>query len=241
MYFTKTLLGLALTSASFSIFAQTIPADHNAYCAQVFPIESCMGGDCQKNSLDTEMYLSCSQSYVNLAEAMTKRPVSALSFEKGSFGNASSYPEFTFRYTSLFQLAIKSEKPISYTEMLSAKSHLDKSYDKFHKGNEFLKKAYDIYKPFNTPETKNNYITVIKQQKLLSDPVAKAQNAVNFMLYNEQFYNLFLATYKKFYPHAIYNGEISNKKLSLYECQFINVTEDFKKIQSEQNFTCDTK
>lgn len=242
MYFRKSLIGIALGGTSLFSFAQTIPSDFNQYCAGIFPIESCRSDSCDaSNKLDTDMYLSCGQSYLELEEAMTKLPIGPRSFEIGNFGKANSYPVYTFRYSSLFNMPTKSATPIPYADMMKAKAVLDKNYDNFHKDNPFLKRAYDVYKPFDTPSKKEKYVNTLKQQKIFADSVIKAKNSVNFMLYNEQFYNLYLQTYKKFYPHAIYNGAIKDKKLSLYECQFINITEDFRKLQKENNFTCDSK
>lgn len=239
MYIKKTLFAIAISSASFFTFAETVPDNFMAYCAKIFPIDSCPGGDCvPTNKLQTDMYLSCNNSYLELETAMSKLPVGLKSFE-GDFSKAQSYLVYNYKYNSLFQMATRI--PTSYQDMVKSKLLIDNNYAQFHKNNPFLKTAFDIYKPFDTPEKKQHYANVIKKQKELADPISKSQNALNFMLYNENFYQLFLTTYKKFYPTAIYNGMLKDKKLSLYECQFINITDDFIKLQKENNFTCDTK
>ena len=131
--------------------------------------------------------------------------------------------------------------PTSYADMVKSKILIDTNYAQFHKQNKFLKSAFDIYKPFDTAIKKQKYSAVVIKQKELATPIVKAQNSLNFMLYNESFYNQFLSTYKKLYPTAIYNGILKDKQLSLYECQFINITDNFIKLQKENNFTCDSK
>lgn len=240
MFKKKILLTIIFSSASFMSFAQTIPSNFHQYCAKLFPIDKCvMDNSCQAtNLLQTNMYLSCNNSYLELESAMTKAPIGIKSFE-GDFSNAKSYLVYNYRYNSLFQMPTKIVTP--YADMVKAKLLIDNKYNEFHKNNPFLKTAYDIYKPFDTEKKKSQYTTVLKQQKELTIPIIKTQNSLNFMLYDENFYNLFLTTYKKFYPTAIYTGIIKDKKLSLYECQFINITDDFIKLQKENNFTCDSK
>lgn len=240
MFMKKTFFTIILSSISFASFSVSIPENSTQYCGITFPIDSCtMSNDCQEtNELQTRTYIACNNSYLELEQAITKAPIGVKSFE-GDFSKANSYLVYNFKYNSLLNMPTKMVVP--YVDMVKSKALLDKNYNEFHKNNIFLKNAFDIYKPFNTPEKKANYSKVVKQQNDLAQTVANSQNSVNFMLYNESFYNMFLNTYKALYPTAIYNGILKNKKLSLYQCQFINVTEDFSTLQKENNFTCDTK
>jgi hypothetical protein len=208
------------------------------FCAQNFNIKKCDNDSCApSNEVMTSAYLQCTSGFNELTEAMKRAPIGLKSFELNP--GAKSYQAFEYKYYSLFMmpLAVKT----SYEDMKASQALVDKSYTEFNKNNIVLKNAYMAFNPFDTKAKKDEYAFHVNKQKELADNLEKMRNAVNFMLYNKDFYNLFLTTYQKFYPLSEKVTNVFGKELTLYECQFFNITENFLKIQKELNFTCSNK
>lgn len=232
-----------ISSTSFAkitdSLAQNQPFD---YCATQFPIPACSSDDCSANaSIMTQSYLSCSNSYQALEKAQLKAPIGLQSFESSTRTDRAnpSYLIFSYRYQSLLLMPIYKE--VSYEDMKKSQTLVDNTYDDFKTNNQILKDAFKKFSPMDTETKKLTYQNHVVAQKKLELNTNQYRNAVNFMLFSPEFYQQFLTTYRNLYPHNIYNGSLQHKNLSLYECQFINIMDDFHKLQATFQFTCDNK